>query len=75
MGRHTFRKLIELARAFGVAGWKVNGAGGAGGSVTLLLKGNTEGKHRLIEAIEQANPDFRNIPIRLAPYGLRRWVG
>jgi D-glycero-alpha-D-manno-heptose-7-phosphate kinase len=68
------RAVIGIAQRFGVAGWKVNGAGGAGGSVTLLLKGDTRQKHTLIEAIETANPDFRNIPVRLAPHGLRRWV-
>lgn len=68
------RQVIEIARKFDVSGWKLNGAGGAGGSVTLLLGGNTRQKHALIEAISTANPDFRNIPIRLAPHGLRRWV-
>jgi D-glycero-alpha-D-manno-heptose-7-phosphate kinase len=29
--------VIDLARAHGALGWKVNGAGGAGGSVTVLL--------------------------------------
>lgn len=68
------RRVIEIARKFGVAGWKLNGAGGAGGSVTLLLARNTRGKSALIEAIEAADADFRNIPVRLAPHGLRRWV-
>lgn len=67
------RKVIEIAKEFKVCGWKVNGAGGAGGSVTLLMGENTRHKHALIQAIESANPDFKNIPIRLAPYGLRRW--
>jgi D-glycero-alpha-D-manno-heptose-7-phosphate kinase len=30
------RQVIEIARAAGALGWKVNGAGGEGGSVTLL---------------------------------------
>ncbi|MEK7683848.1 MAG: GHMP kinase [Verrucomicrobiota bacterium] len=66
-------KVIDIARQIGVAGYKVNGAGGAGGSVTLLLKGGARDKHRMIQEIEKAHPDFRNIPVRLAPYGLRRW--
>ena len=28
--------VIDVARAYGAAGWKVNGAGGSGGSVTVL---------------------------------------
>jgi D-glycero-alpha-D-manno-heptose-7-phosphate kinase len=66
-------KVIEVAERFGVAGYKVNGAGGAGGSVTLLLRAGARDKHALIQEIEQSHPDFRNIPVRLAPYGLRRW--
>ena len=66
-------RVIEVAEAFGVSGYKVNGAGGAGGSVTLLLKGGARDKHHLISEIHKAHPDFRNIPVRLAPYGLRRW--
>jgi D-glycero-alpha-D-manno-heptose-7-phosphate kinase len=65
--------VIDVARNFGVAGYKVNGAGGAGGSVTLLLKAGARDKHSLISEIEKAHPDFRNIPVRLAPHGLRRW--
>jgi D-glycero-alpha-D-manno-heptose-7-phosphate kinase len=67
------QQVIALARAHGISGYKVNGAGGAGGSVTLLLEPGAHEKHALIAAIEAANPDFRNLPIRLAPYGLRRW--
>jgi D-glycero-alpha-D-manno-heptose-7-phosphate kinase len=65
--------VIEVARRFKVAGYKVNGAGGSGGSVTLLLDAGARDKHALIQEIERAHPDFRNIPIRLAPHGLRRW--
>lgn len=67
-------QVIEVAERFGVTGYKVNGAGGAGGSVTLLLRPGARDKHALIEEIEKAHPDFRNIPVRLAPYGLRRWT-
>lgn len=67
------QKVIDLACQHGVSGYKVNGAGGAGGSVTLLLKPGAREKHALIAAIEGAHPDFRHLPIRLAPNGLRRW--
>jgi hypothetical protein len=39
----------------------------------LLLKAGARDKHRLISEIQQAHADYRNIPVRLAPYGLRRW--
>ncbi len=66
-------RVIEVSRSFGLAGYKVNGAGGAGGSVTLLLEAGAREKRALIARIESSHPEFRNIPIRLAPYGLRRW--
>ncbi len=67
--------VIKVAQQHGVAGYKVNGAGGTGGSVTLLLPAVARDKHTLIRELEQAHPDFRNIPVRLAPQGLRRWTG
>ena len=67
--------VINIARRHGVSGFKVNGAGGAGGSVTLLLPAAARDKHALIRELEKAHPDFRNIPVRLAPHGLRRWAG
>jgi D-glycero-alpha-D-manno-heptose-7-phosphate kinase len=66
-------QVIAVAKRFGATGWKVNGAGGAGGSVTLLLGPGARDKHTLIQEIEKTHADFRNIPVRLAPYGLRRW--
>lgn len=66
-------RVIEIALAHGVAGYKVNGAGGEGGSITLLLKSGRQRKHHLIAEICRAHPEFRNIPVILAPHGLRRW--
>jgi D-glycero-alpha-D-manno-heptose-7-phosphate kinase len=66
--------VIAVAREHGVAGYKVNGAGGAGGSVTLLLKSGAPGKHNLIRSIERAHPEFLQIPVLLASPGLRRWM-
>ncbi len=65
--------IIDIAREHGVTGWKVNGAGGEGGSVTLLCESDQVAKRALIRKIEQANPQFRNIPIYLCRYGLRVW--
>ena len=66
-------QVIQVARQFGASGFKVNGAGGAGGSVTLLLQSGAREKSQLIQAVEKTHPDFQNIPVRLAPNGLRRW--
>ena len=67
------RQIIDMARAHGVIGWKVNGAGGEGGSLTLLCNAQSSSKRALIRAIESANPLFKNIPIYLSRFGLRIW--
>jgi D-glycero-alpha-D-manno-heptose-7-phosphate kinase len=67
------QKVIDLAREFGALGWKVNGAGGEGGSLTLLCGDNSQIKRALIVAIEQENPLFKHIPTYLSRYGLRIW--
>jgi D-glycero-alpha-D-manno-heptose-7-phosphate kinase len=66
-------QLIEIARERGQLGWKVNGAGGEGGSITLLCNSSSSEKRALIAEIEAANPLFKNIPIYLSRYGLRIW--
>ena len=67
------RDIIERARRAGALGWKVNGAGGDGGSLTLLVGGDSSQKRNLIEEIEGANPLFQNIAIYLSRFGLRVW--
>jgi D-glycero-alpha-D-manno-heptose-7-phosphate kinase len=67
------QKVIDLAREYGALGWKVNGAGGEGGSLTLLCDANSEIKRTLIDAIEQENHLFKHIHTYLSRYGLRVW--
>lgn len=66
-------KIVRLAEAFGAQGWKVNGAGGEGGSLTLLCGGSSHEKRAMIKAIEETSPSFRSIPIYLSRQGLRVW--
>lgn len=66
-------RVIEVARAHGALGWKVNGAGGEGGSLTLLCGPRSDIKRAMLREIEQEGPRFRNIPIYLSRYGLRVW--
>ena len=66
-------RVIEIAQAHGALGWKVNGAGGDGGSLTLLCNESSPVKRAMIRAIEQENTSFKNIPIYLSRYGLRVW--
>jgi len=66
-------RVIEIARAHGALGWKVNGAGGAGGSLTLLCGERSEAKRTLLREIAQEDASFQIIPIRLSRGGLRVW--
>lgn len=66
-------RVIEIAREYGALGWKVNGAGGEGGSLTILCNESSWARRAMIREIEQENPAFRSIPIYLSRYGLRTW--
>jgi D-glycero-alpha-D-manno-heptose-7-phosphate kinase len=67
------RRVIEIAGEHGALGWKVNGAGGDGGSVTILCNDVSQIKRSMIREIEQENSLLKNIPIYLSRYGLRVW--
>ena len=66
-------QVIEIAREHGALGWKVNGAGGEGGSVTILGSSLSHVKRAMIQEIEKQNPLFKSIPIYLSRHGLRVW--
>lgn len=65
--------VIEIAAKYDALGWKVNGAGGDGGSLTILCDSNAQTKRAMLSAIEQENPLFKNIPVYLSRYGMRVW--
>jgi D-glycero-alpha-D-manno-heptose-7-phosphate kinase len=67
------RRVIEIAKAHGALGWKVNGAGGEGGSITLLCGELSAAKRALVRAIEQDSPAFRSLPVALSRRGVRVW--
>jgi D-glycero-alpha-D-manno-heptose-7-phosphate kinase len=66
-------RVIEIARTHGAAGWKVNGAGGEGGSLTLLGNASSSARRAMIREMEQASDRYRHIPISLSREGLRVW--
>lgn len=66
-------KVIQIAREHGALGWKVNGAGGEGGSLTLLCGDLSSVKRSMIREIETENQSFQNIPIYLSRFGVRTW--
>ena len=67
------QQIIEIAREYGALGWKINGAGGDGGSLTLLSGSSMSRKRAMLQAIEQHSPLFQSIPIYLSRFGLRVW--
>jgi len=67
------RRVIDIAREHKALGWKVNGAGGEGGSLTLLCGPLSAARRAMVRDIEQESSLCRNIPIRLSRHGLRVW--
>lgn len=67
------QRIIEIAKEHHAMGWKINGAGGEGGTVTLLTGSRASIKRAMIREIEAENALFENIPIYLSRYGLRVW--
>jgi D-glycero-alpha-D-manno-heptose-7-phosphate kinase len=67
------RAAIEVARVNGALGWKVNGAGGEGGSITVLCGPDMRAKRELQVALRHTGPRFEILPTRLSRYGLRVW--
>lgn len=67
------QQIIAIAKEYGALGWKVNGAGGSGGSVSLLCSSSRATKRAMLAAIEAAQPTFRQLPIALSHNGLCVW--
>jgi D-glycero-alpha-D-manno-heptose-7-phosphate kinase len=67
------RRVIEIAKEHGALGWKVNGAGGEGGSLTLLCDEDAARQRALVREVERDSPAFRRVPVRLSREGLRVW--
>jgi D-glycero-alpha-D-manno-heptose-7-phosphate kinase len=65
--------VIDVARRQGALGWKVNGAGGDGGSVTLLGGPKAAANRQMVRAVLAEVPQTQSIPVQLSPEGLRVW--
>jgi D-glycero-alpha-D-manno-heptose-7-phosphate kinase len=65
--------VIEVARENGALGWKVNGAGGEGGSITLLCGSDTRSKRHLLRAVREACALCQVIPTSMSIDGVRVW--
>ena len=63
-------RAIEVATAQGALGWKVNGAGGEGGSVTIL-SATPEAKEAVEHRVASLDPSYRVLPIQISMDGLQ----
>jgi len=62
--------VIALARGLGAPGWKVNGAGGQGGSLTLLAGDGPGAREDLAQGLEGLGGGILDIPVKLNYEGL-----
>lgn len=62
-------QVIKIAAAHRAVGWKVNGAGGDGGSVTIL-SGSVEAKEEVDRVVGASGSHYRLLPIDVSKPGL-----
>jgi D-glycero-alpha-D-manno-heptose-7-phosphate kinase len=65
--------VADVARKYGASGWKVNGAGGAGGSVTILASADDRLRRSMVENIQAMGRGIRTISVFLSAGGLQVW--
>jgi len=63
--------VIGVAKKYKAAGWKVNGAGGDGGSLTILGNQEKNLREQMLQEINTLGRDIRSIPISLNFSGLK----
>lgn len=62
--------IIHIAQRHGALGWKVNGAGGDGGSLTVFCNDSSVARRQLVSDVCAALPQVRHIPIHLSRTGV-----
>lgn len=67
--------VFDIARRHHAIGWKVNGAGGDGGSVSILGSPSRVEQRQMLREIESLGNGIRVIDTYLSRYGLRVWEG
>lgn len=65
--------IIRMAKDFGALGGKVNGAGGDGGSVTILFGEDRYKQRKFIANVPSVGDGVKFLPTYLARQGLRVW--
>lgn len=62
--------VINIAKKYAALGWKVNGAGGKGGSLTILGNEDETLRKLMLNDINSMGKGIRSIPISLASSGV-----
>jgi D-glycero-alpha-D-manno-heptose-7-phosphate kinase len=65
--------VIAVAKKHGASGWKVNGAGGQGGSLAILANKDDGLKRRMLQAIVALGKGIMPLPASLSAPGLEAW--
>ncbi|MGB7296974.1 MAG: hypothetical protein WBC70_15425 [Candidatus Aminicenantales bacterium] len=65
--------VAGLAKKYEASGWKVNGAGGKGGSMTILASQDDGLKRRMLREMVSLGKGIRPLPASLSPNGLEAW--
>lgn len=64
-------RVISAVTEAGAAGWKLNGAGGSGGTVTILAGEGDGAAGKLVETVDSLGGGVRAIPVSIDREGLR----
>ncbi len=62
--------VIDIAKKYSAAGWKVNGAGGKGGSLTILGSRRSHDRGNMLREIDAIGGGIRSLRFSLSPSGL-----
>jgi len=65
--------VIAIAKKYRAAGWKVNGAGGKGGSLTILGSKKDRLLTNMIQQINLMGKGIKSLPVSLSKTGLKVW--
>jgi D-glycero-alpha-D-manno-heptose-7-phosphate kinase len=65
--------VADVARKHRASGWKVNGAGGRGGSLVILANRDDGLKRKMLRQIAALRKGIRPLPASLSPTGLEAW--
>lgn len=65
--------IMSIASKYGSLGSKVNGAGGDGGSVTIITGSEMYKGHKMINEILKSDPSLEYIPVTINHDGLYVW--